>query len=613
MKALPVIVGFGGINAAGRASFHHGYQRMVFDALSAAQQQECEQALSTLMKNGQDIELSRQQVLDGSLIRKIEATYFDVDNAMQHKRITLNKKGEALSFTISRRDLPATVPAGWQLQNNDDGSISVTTQEPGDFLIQDFQPYPVKSAGQIPAGFNPGDTYTSRNHPRGLQLGVYAASDALRSSGLDWDTVLKTVPAERIGVYASSAMGQLDEFGSGGMLRSTLQGRRVSSKQCPMGFPDMPANFINAYVLGNIGSTGAMAGACATFLYNLQKGVEDIQAGQADVVLVGAAEAPIVQDVMEGYRAMSALADEDGLRKLEGNEQEIDFRRACRPFADNCGFTIAESGQFFILCSDSMALKLGATIYGAVPSVYVHADGIKRSISAPGIGNYLTVGQALNDLDQALASCGGLEKSFVLAHGTGTPQNRVTESHILNTLAEAFGIDRWPLAAVKCFLGHSIGVAGGDQLSAALGILQHQIMPGITTVSGFADDVYKSHLALNNQHQAYEANYFQGGLINAKGFGGNNASAVLLSNQWTQNYLQKRHGAAAWTDYQKQNETIAARQSAFKDRVLTEIPESIYRFGEPEVAGESLHLSRQQAEIPGYPLPVRFDTPFDYD
>ncbi len=114
MKALPVIVGFGGINAAGRASFHHGYQRMVFDALSAAQQQECEQALSTLMKNGQDIELSRQQVLDGTLIRKIEATYFDVDNAMQHKKITLNKKGEAFSFTISRRDLPATVPAGWQ-------------------------------------------------------------------------------------------------------------------------------------------------------------------------------------------------------------------------------------------------------------------------------------------------------------------------------------------------------------------------------------------------------------------------------------------------------------------------------------------------------------------
>ena len=30
---LPVIVGFGGVNPAGRLSFHHGYRRMVIEAL----------------------------------------------------------------------------------------------------------------------------------------------------------------------------------------------------------------------------------------------------------------------------------------------------------------------------------------------------------------------------------------------------------------------------------------------------------------------------------------------------------------------------------------------------------------------------------------------------
>jgi acetoacetyl-[acyl-carrier protein] synthase len=34
---LPVIVGFGGVNAAGRVSFHHAYRRMVIDALGEAE------------------------------------------------------------------------------------------------------------------------------------------------------------------------------------------------------------------------------------------------------------------------------------------------------------------------------------------------------------------------------------------------------------------------------------------------------------------------------------------------------------------------------------------------------------------------------------------------
>jgi acetoacetyl-[acyl-carrier protein] synthase len=41
----------------------------------------------------------------------------------------------------------------------------------------------------------------------------------------------------------------------------------------------MPADFVNAYILGSVGSTGTAAGACATFLYNLRMGVDDIKSG----------------------------------------------------------------------------------------------------------------------------------------------------------------------------------------------------------------------------------------------------------------------------------------------------------------------------------------------
>ena len=58
----------------------------------------------------------------------------------------------------------------------------------------------------------------------------------------------------------------------------------------------MPTDFINAYVLGSVGMTGSITGACATFLYNLQKGIDVITSGQARVVIVGNSEAPILPE-----------------------------------------------------------------------------------------------------------------------------------------------------------------------------------------------------------------------------------------------------------------------------------------------------------------------------
>ena len=49
MTALPVIVGMGGINAAGRTSFHQGYRRIVLDALNAQARSETFLGLATLM------------------------------------------------------------------------------------------------------------------------------------------------------------------------------------------------------------------------------------------------------------------------------------------------------------------------------------------------------------------------------------------------------------------------------------------------------------------------------------------------------------------------------------------------------------------------------------
>ena len=97
--------------------------------------------------------------------------------------------------------------------------------------------------------------------------------------------------------------------------------------------------------------------------------------------MIGSSEAPITPEVIEGYRTMGALAEDEALIKLDGGTFETpDHTRACRPFGENCGFTLAEASQFIVLFDDALALELGAQIYGSVADVFVNADGFKKSM-----------------------------------------------------------------------------------------------------------------------------------------------------------------------------------------------------------------------------------------
>ncbi|MCB1844493.1 MAG: beta-ketoacyl synthase, partial [Halioglobus sp.] len=316
-QRLPVIVGFGGINAAGRASGHHAYARMVWSALPESARSSTRAALATVM--GIENQPARERyILDHTLVRRIEDQHFDVDAVAWNQRLPTHSNGEPISFSMERKYLPDVVPPTWEITGTSVTHVQVKIHGEQDFLLPSLREFEVKSAGQLPRGFEPGRLYPSRNHPRGLQMTVYAASDALGSLGMDWEDISARVAPDQVSVYAGSAMGQLDPAGTGGMLKARYNGQRITSKFCPLGFAEMPADFINAYVLGSLGTTGASLGACASFLYNLRLGIDDIRSGRSRVAFIGAAEAPITPEVMEGYSAMGALATEKGLQKLDG-------------------------------------------------------------------------------------------------------------------------------------------------------------------------------------------------------------------------------------------------------------------------------------------------------
>ena len=614
-QRLPVIVGFGGVSGAGRSSGHHAFSRMVYSALPDSQRQRTLASLAALMgpyalSGG---EAREQYILDHTLVRRIELNHFDVDSVGWNQRFPTESNGHPVSFDIARKHLPAVIPKEWLVTPATVTHVNVRIVGQQDFLLPTHREFEVKAAGQLPTGFDPGKLYPSRNHPRGLQMSVYAASDALGCLGLDWDTVRRHVAIDQMSVYAGSAMGQLDGAGTGGMLKARYLGQRISSKFCPLGFAEMPADFVNAYVLGSLGATGASLGACASFLYNLRQGIEDIRQGRARVVFVGAAEAPITPEVMEGYSAMGALATDKGLRQLDGvdDEREPDHRRACRPFAENCGFTIAESAQMVVLFDDELALQLGATVLGAATDVFVNADGYKKSISGPGVGNYITMAKAVAQA-RALVGAGALRSGgLVMAHGTGTPQNRTSESAILSQTAGAFGIDNWPVVAVKSYLGHSIGTAAGDQLCTTLGIWQRGILPGITTIDGIAADVSQEHLSFSREHREVDPGQQHYAIINSKGFGGNNASATLLSPLATTRMLQQRYSKAEWQAWQGANEAVRERQQAYDEGMIAGTVNPVYKFDHGVLGDADVEYGPGFISIGGSAVALEMESPYD--
>jgi len=606
---LPVIVGFGGINPAGRISFHHAYRRLVVEVLGNEDQARVYRSLAGLMNLEQDPDskATRAYIDAHTLIRRIEL--FDPDKVSVQRAVKLSHPdGQPIQFLLAKRQLPAQIPAGWQVSAVSARQVRVSVASKIDVMLPDTQVSRVGSAGQVPTGFDPGALYQSRNHPRGLQLTIFGASDALRSTGIGLEELKQKVAPDQFAVYSGSAMGQLDAEGYGGMLQNPLLGKRPTSKNVALGLCEMPGDFINAYVMGSVGDTAAIIGACATFLYNVKHGSDEIRSGRKRVVVVGNAEAPVVPEVIEAYRVMGALAEDEALIALDGSEGgEPDYRRSCRPFSANCGFTVAEASVYAVLMDDELAMELGARVLGCVGGVYVSADGYKKSIPGPGIGNYVTVAKAISMARAMLGEEALCHRTHMLAHGTGTPQNRVTESHVLNELAKVNGIERWPVGAIKAYVGHSMAPAGGDQLAVALGMWEHGWMPGITTIDHIADDVHDSHLILPMEHLELGVENIDGAFVNSKGFGGNNATGFFVSPARTRKMLEKRWGKKATAAYRSRNEAVEQTAQSYDQAMDRGEVKPIYRFGEGVVDGKDLTISRKQIEIPGFGIPVNLE------
>ena len=188
---LPVIVSMGGVNAAGRTSGFQSFRRMIIETLSAEERQSTIAGLAVMMgltktddgetyrcEDGSELDQAgvaarfEDDVLSGTLVRRVEQSHFDVDALYWQSNATLQSDGggnEApLEFVVAKDKLPKPLPESWSVDAHDDDHVRVTATGGLDIKFNNTREFPIKAAGQLPTGFEMASLYNSRFQPRGL-------------------------------------------------------------------------------------------------------------------------------------------------------------------------------------------------------------------------------------------------------------------------------------------------------------------------------------------------------------------------------------------------------------------------------------------------------------
>ncbi len=168
------------------------------------------------------------------------------------------------------------------------------------------------------------------------------------------------------------------------------------------------------------------------------------------------------------------------------------------------------------------------------------------------------------------------------------------------------------MTAIKSYLGHSIACAGADQLNTTLGIWKYGVIPGILTSGAIANDVHQKNLDILLEHKQVDTQNYDAAILNAKGFGGNNATASILSPFVTENMLSHKHGKEAITAYRSKNESVAEASSAYEALTNKNLVKPIYKFDHKVKAGSDISFTDNSIRIDGESMEIdlRLSNPY---
>ncbi len=365
--------------------------------------------------------------------------------------------------------------------------------------------FPTRFAGII-KDFDPGeylDKKQARRVDKCIAYTIVAGKKSLEYAKLTGEA-LEKLDKSRCGILIGSGMGGMTVY-TEGVKTLFEKGQRWVS---PFFVPYILTNMCGALLgmeIGFMGPNYSISTACATSNNSIIAAAQHIRNGEADLMITGGVEAPVIPMGLAGFCACKALS--------QRNDEPT---RASRPWDRNRdGFVLGEGAGVIILESLEHALKRGATILAEYVGGGLSCDAYHMTEPrADGEGVALCIRNALND-----AEIEADDINYINAHATSTPAGDMAE---VNALKKVF---RNPAAikmnATKSMTGHLLGGSGGVEAIATIKAITDDIMhPTINLEDpepGLAFDV-------PTKAEKIKVKY---ALSNSFGFGGHNASIVL--------------------------------------------------------------------------------------
>ena len=239
--------------------------------------------------------------------------------------------------------------------------------------------------------------------------------------------------------------------------------------------------------------------ACSSALNAIMVGANLLRTGRARCAVVGGTEC-LSRFHISGFHSLMILD-----------------HALCRPFSsDRAGLNLGEGAGYLVLESEADANARGAKIWGYLSGYANSCDAYHQTASSPdGEGAYLAMQGALE-----MAGLRPEEIDYINAHGTGTPNNDLSESRAIYRL---FGDHIPAVSSTKPFTGHTTSASGGIEAAICLLCMQEGFIPAnlhfTETAEGLIQPIEKTTQA-TLRHV----------LCNAFGFGGND-SAIVLSKE----------------------------------------------------------------------------------
>lgn len=236
--------------------------------------------------------------------------------------------------------------------------------------------------------------------------------------------------------------------------------------------------------------------ACSSAANALMLGARMLTAGEADIVVAGGAEALSLFH-LNGFRSLMILDHEP-----------------CRPFdATRAGLNLGEGAAFLVMETEEGARRRGVTPHAYLTGYGNACDAFHQTASSDnGEGAYLAMTEALQ-----MAGLKPSDIQYVNAHGTGTPNNDLSESMALKRV---FGENMPLVSSTKSFTGHTTSASGSIESVICLLALQHQFVPANLGWSQAIDGGIVPTMGEDHCH-------LQHVVCNSFGFGGNDTSLVF--------------------------------------------------------------------------------------